>query len=303
VPRSTRSFVARLGGSFLASLLVAVFAVGPALGASSEGHPYPCTDSFAKQVAIESGFAERAGSVNPNYENPQFWLATQTICADFDQDGNDEMVFTLGAMGGTDPWAFFDVPGGQSAGSTYSFPTIDEAENYPNHRLELVRVEGIPAIRDTRRLFKPRDAHCCPTGGELIRVIGFREGGYEVLESSIERPDGLHKARLAAGAARSAASDFLSRKFEAAWYDRNGGRLNCNRRLAFNVRRCDVAFQIGDSGWFGSVRVGLLERSPQDRRARIRYRIQQLDEYCAFVLHGPRSRCLKTLRGSTVLKF
>jgi len=277
---------------------------GTARAATSEGHPFPCTDNFAKQVAIASGFAEAASKFTlDHYEDPRYWEVQQTVCADFDQDGNEEMVFSLGAMGGTDPWAFFDVPNGQASAATYSFPTINDPGLYPNHSLELVQVEGVPAIRDKRQLYKPHDAHCCPTGGLYIRVVGFQEGQYRVIESTIQRPPALHKARLTVGAARSAVSDFLSRKFGAAWYERNGGRLNCNHRLAFNTRRCDVGFQIGDSSWFGNVRASLLERSSRDRHARIHYRIQQLDEYCAFVLHKPQARCLKTIRGAANLKF
>lgn len=277
---------------------------GAASAATSEGHYFPCTDSFAKQVAIASGFAEAASKFTlDHYEDPRYWEAQQTVCADFDQDGNEEMVFSLAAMGGTDPWAFFDVPNGQASASTYSFPTVDASALYTNHGLELVQVEGIPAIRDQRHLYKHRDSHCCPTGGLFTRIVGFRGGQYQVLESFIQRPPALHKARLTSGVARSAVSDFLSRKYGAAWYERNGGRLNCNRRLAFNVRKCAVGFQIGDSGWFGDVRVGLLERSSRDKRARIHYRITQLDEYCAFVLHGPPSRCLKTSHGAATLRF
>lgn len=291
-----------LGCAALLSVTL-VTAAGSASGAVSDGEYFPCDDDFAKQVAIASGFADAAGEINPNYEDPRFWRATQAVCADFDQDGNDEMVFALGAMGGTDPWAFFDVSHGRAQGSSFAFPTIDEGARYPNHRLELVRVEGAPAIRDTRRLFRPRDAHCCPTGGQLIRVIGLRDGRYMVLESVIERPPGLHKARLRAGTARNAAAQFLGRKYEESWYSRAGGHLICNRRLAFNVRRCEVSFVIGDSGFIGPLWIALLERGPGDQHARIRYRINRIDEYCVFVLHRPQRRCIKVDRGTARLHF
>lgn len=269
--------------------------------ATSDGRYFPCTDSFAKKVAIESGFAEAAAEFNPAYEDPEYWLAQQSVCADFDLDGNDEIVFTLGAMGGTDPWAFFDVPSGQASASTYSLPTIYDKGNYPNHALELIRVEGVPAIRDQRRLFRPRDAHCCPTGGLVVRVVGFREGRYQVLESRVQKPPPLHKVGLTVAEARTAVSAFLDRKYEAAWYDRNGGRLNCNRRLSFNTRKCSVAFQIGDSYWFGDVRIGLMQRGPSDKRARIHYRITRLNEYCAAVQHGSPAECQTTSRGSAII--
>ena len=158
--------------------------------ARSDGQFFPCTDAFAKQVAIASGFVEVVNAkTRDHFSNSNFWDATQTVCADFDQDGNDEMVFSLSSMGGTDPWAFFDIPpSGLAPGATYSFPTIQFDRLYPNHRLELVRWEGNPAIRDIRRLFRPRDAHCCPTGGLFIRVIGTIGGGYEVLSSEVTRP-------------------------------------------------------------------------------------------------------------------
>jgi hypothetical protein len=271
--------------------------------ATSDGTNFPCTDAFAKEVAIASGFAEAAARVNPNYGNPKFWLAMQTVCADFDGDGNEEMVFSLGAMGGTDPWAFFDIPNGRASEATYSFPTIDRHGLYPNHGLELVQVEGRPAIRDKRRLFRPRDGHCCPTGGQLIRVVGFLGDSYSILESDVIRPPGLHKARLTTGLAKSAAAQFLGRKYGEAWYQRAGGRLICNRRLAFNVRKCEVSFVIGDSGFFGPLRIAFFERGPGDQHAVVRYRITRIDEYCAFVLHKPPRRCTKVDHGTARIHF
>jgi hypothetical protein len=243
---------------------------------------------------------QRVNSIPP-MKTPRIGSLDRPFCADFDLDGNDEMVFALGAMGGTDPWAFFDVPNGQAGASTYALPMLYDKGNYPNHALELVWINGIPAIRDKRRLFKPRDAHCCPKGGLLVRIVGFRDGRYQVLDSRTQRPPPLHKARLTAGEARSAVSAFLKRRYKAAWYDRNGGRLNCNRRLSFNARKCAVAFQIGDSYWFGDVTIGLTQRGPSDKRARINYRITQLNEYCAAVLHGSPAECQKTSRGTVTI--
>jgi hypothetical protein len=296
--QSTRLSLGLLSGLIFVAMALSA---GATHAATSDGRYFPCADSFAKKVAIESGFAEVAAEFNPAYEDPEYWLAQQTVCADFDLDGNDEIVFTLGAMGGTDPWAFFDVPNGQASASTYSFPTIYDKGNYPNHALELVRVEGAPAIRDKRRLFRPRDAHCCPTGGLVVSIVGFREGRYEVLGSRVQKPPPLHKVRLTVAEARTAVSAFLERKYEAAWYDRNGGRLNCNRRLSFNTRKCSVAFQIGDSYWFGDVRIGLMQRGPSDKRARIHYRITRLNEYCAAVQHGSPAECQTTSRGSAII--
>lgn len=299
--RSTHRLRA-LGYIVLASSAL-LLGAGQASAAMSDGEYFPCDDEFAKQVAIASGFAEAAAEVNPNYEEAQFWKAMQTVCADFDQDGNDEMVFTLGAMGGTDPWAFFDVPHGLAAESSFAFPTIDRDLRYPNHQLELVRIEGIPAIRDTRRLFRRRDAHCCPTGGQLIRVVGLLGDRYSILETTIDRPRGLHKARLSAGTARNAAAQFLGRRYGEAWYSRAGGRLVCNQRLAFNVRKCEVSFVIGDSGFIGPLRISLLEREPGDQYARIRYRINRINEYCIFGLHRSPRSCTRVDRGTARLHF
>jgi hypothetical protein len=305
VSRSAPRGLTRLIGLLAAALIAGVVLGGAntAHAALSDGQIFPCTDNFAKRVAIASGFAERARESNSNYRDPRFWEATQTVCADFDQDGNDEMVFALSAMGGTNPWAFFDVPNGNAAESFFSFPTVGEGGLYPNHALELVRVDGVPAIRDKRRLFRHRDAHCCPTGGALIRVVGFREGSYTVIDSFRRRPPGLHKARLSVDAARTAVARFLGRRYGAAWYERAGGRLICNRRLAFNVRKCEIGFVIGDTGYFGPVRIALLERESGDRHARIRYRISRLNEYCVFALHKPPALCTKVDRGSTQLRF
>jgi hypothetical protein len=154
------------------ALALAILSPVAAGAATSDGTSFPCTDTFAKQVAIESGFVAAANKVTQNhYDNPRFWEAAQTVCADFDGDGNEEMVTSLASMGGTEPWAFFDVPNGRAVEATYAFPTISGYSGplYANHTLELVRVEGIPAIRDKRRLFRPRDAHCCPTRGTFIR--------------------------------------------------------------------------------------------------------------------------------------
>jgi hypothetical protein len=293
--------VLKRAGVLIAVVSLGVIVPATATAASSDGQFFPCTDTFAKQVATASGFADLAAQSNPNYSNSNFWLATQTVCADFDLDGNDEMAFTLGAMGGNDPWAFFDVPNGRASESVYVFPTISGGR-YPNRGLEFVQVEGIPAIRDTRRLFRHGDAHCCPAGGTSIRVVGFIGGSYGVLESSIERaPAPPHRTRLTVGMARSAAVEFLGRKYGEQWYGRYGGRLNCNRKTGFSSRKCYVSFGIGDAIWYGSVGVSLAGRIP-NQRFRIRYRIKRLDEYCAVVQHGPPARCIKTERGASHLQ-
>ena len=95
----------------------------------------------------------------------------------------------------------------------------------------------------------------------------------------------------------------LIRKYGEAWYSRNGGRLKCGPRPAFNARKCDIGFQIGDSGWFGTLRIALFRRAFDDRQARIRYRIHQIDEYCFFVLNKTVAECTRTSRGTARLNF
>ena len=291
---------------FLVCTTIAMLALpGLASAAQSNGSYFPCTDSFAKEVAIDSGFVTAANRTTQNhYDNPRYWKAAQTVCADFDGDGNDEMVTSLASMGGTEPWAFFDVPLGKAAEATYAFPTISgySGPPYANHTLELVWVEGQPAIRDKRRLFRRRDAHCCPTGGTFVRLVGFSEGSYSVLESETHRaraPAKKHKARVSQGLARSAAATFLGQRYGEAWYNRAGGRLKCNRRLAFNQRKCDISFVIGDTGWVGTVRISYLEQDSTSRWARAGFRVSRINEYCAFVEHGSRAECVHDEHGRT----
>jgi hypothetical protein len=179
-------------------------------------------------------------------------------------------------------------------------------------------------------IYRHRDAICCPSG---FKTISYRWNGSRVLHHSepprafgevgpllhMEGADrarakarsaplrrsqqGLHKARLSVGVARSAASAFLGRKYGEAWYSRNGGRLRCDRRTAFNARKCDIGFQIGDSGWFGTLRIALFRRAFDDRRARIQYRIHQVDEYCFYVLHKTVAECTRTSHGTARLNF
>lgn len=281
----------------LAALGAALAAGGPAAtAATSDGRYFPCGDNFAKRVAIASGFDRVAARVNTNYRSPRFWIPQQVICADFDQDDNDEMVFSLGAMGGTDPWAFFDLPNGQAGEATYSFPTIAERGLYPNRRLTQVRVGGVPMIRETRRLYGPGDPHCCPKGGEAFRVIGFRRGHYRVIARSTRRPPPIRRARLSARRASIAIGRFLTVKFQGAWLNRVAGSLNCNRKLSFNVRRCKFSFGIGDSGYSGQARVAHYRRDSR-KFARVGYRVQHVNEYCVAVNEGSRNECTSVSRG------
>ncbi len=272
-----------------------------ATAAQTAGHAYPCTQAFAKRVAYGSGFVDRANQVRPSYTNPAYWGTSNPICADFDGDGNDEMVFNLGAMGGFDPWAFFNLPSTVPEESTYVFPTLSQGL-YPNHFLELVdRGQFLPLIRDKRALYRRRDAHCCPTAGTQIRYVGFKrsEGAYAVLGTYVNRPDTrLRRSRLSAGAARYDVAVAMRRRFGTVWSERAGGQIRCGRRSSFSVRRCDVAWGIGDAGYFGRVRVASFERA-RSVIARVRYRITRLDEYCAFVLHRPQRKCVRHYRGHT----
>jgi LppP/LprE lipoprotein len=178
-------------------------------------------------------------------------------------------------------------------------------------------------------IYRHRDAICCPSGFKTIsyswngsKVLhrgepprAFGEVGPQLHMEGVGRAQpkarraplrsqpGLHKARLSVGVARSAASAFLGRKYGEAWYSRNGGRLKCGRRRAFNARKCDIGFQIGDSGWFGTLRIALFRRAFDDRRARIQYRIHQIDEYCFFVLHKSVAECTMTSHGIARLNF
>ena len=99
------------------------------------------------------------------------------------------MAFPLGAMGGTDPWAIYEVPSGDSSKATYSFPTLAQRGRYPNRGLKLIHLDGVPLIREKRRLFRPKDAHCCPRAGAKFRLIGFENGRYTVIDTYTRRPD------------------------------------------------------------------------------------------------------------------
>jgi hypothetical protein len=273
--------------------------------ATSEGQSFECSDSFAKQVATASGFVDAVNAkTDDHYADPRFWEPAQTICADFDGDGNEEMVFSLGSMGGSEPWAFFDVPMGRASEATYSFPTIEwHPVRYPNHLLERIQFEGVPAIRDTRQLYRPSDGHCCPTGGRLIRTVGYRDGSYQVLASAAPRPPKrTPRPQLSVGGAKYAAAEFLGRRYEEAWYSRSGAQLKCNRRVAINVRKCDFEFVIGDSGWRGWLRVAVTGYGLK-RVARIRYRVIHINEYCLFAEERSFRRCSDPERGQTQLHF
>jgi len=284
----------------------AVVAIGLVLAsgaeaAQSDGHHFPCTQSYAKRVAYGSGFVDRANRVSPSFTDPRYWEPLPPLCADFDGDGSDEMVFSLGSMGSYYPWAFFDLTSQYPGQATYTYPTLSSGR-YPNHDLQIVREPGasVPFVQDTRRLFHPRDAHCCPTGGTYVRLIGFINSSYSVLHSVVHRPPrhrGPHPTRLSAGYARYVVATAMRRRFGTVWTGRVGGRIGCGRKASFSVRRCEVAWGIGDAGFFGRVRVALFERGQNIVTARAKYRITMLDEYCAIVLHKPRSKCVRHYRG------
>jgi hypothetical protein len=222
-----------------------------------------------------------------------------------------------------------------SADGTGDIVLLFDEENFVGWASNRLAANSAPARRGDAILvryaiYRHRDAICCPSG---FKTISYRWNGSRVLHhgkpprafgevgprlhmegvgrarpkarrAPLRRSQpGLHKARLSVGVARSAAFAFLGRKYEEAWYSRNGGRLKCGRRTAFNARKCDIGFQIGDSGWFGTLRIALFRRAFDDRRARIQYRIHQIDEYCFFVLHKTVAECTRTSRGTARLNF
>lgn len=236
--------------TLLSPLLAACFLLpAGAQAAQDNGHAYPCTKDFAKTVAIDSNFDDLAAQSNPNFSSTQFWVAIQVFCADFDQDGSDEMAIVLGAMGGNSPWAFFDVPDGNSASASYTYPVISGGR-YPNHELAVVSPAGKPQIRDTRRLFRKFDAHCCPTGGKQVRTIGYVNGSYQVLSESTTSGSKKPQTRFCNDPRGSVATNLLARALGcpgarrlAASYARRTvkqgrvsgvlGRLRCSHRRPY----------------------------------------------------------------------
>lgn len=222
-----------------------------------------------------------------------------------------------------------------SADGTGDIVLLFDEENFVGWASNRMAANSAPARRGNAILvryaiYRHRDAICCPSGFKTITyrwdgsaiVRGgkppraFGEVGPPLHMEGIGRTQpkartsplrhispGLHKARLSIGVARSAAAAFLGRKYGEAWYSRNGGRLKCGPRPAFNARKCDIGFQIGDSGWFGTLRIALFRRAFDDRQARIRYRIHQIDEYCFFVLNKTVAECTRTSRGTARLNF
>lgn len=182
-----------------AIFIMAVPEIGRAATAGSDGIAFPCTKRFAKQVAIDSDFNGVAGILNPRYSNPRNWTAAQAICADFDEDGNDEMAFSLKTKNGIDPWAFFNVPYGRPGDASYFAMTISNGRHatfhFAEHHLHLVFVAGLPVIQDARQLYRPKDRNCCPSGAWFIRVVGFPNGKYKLFSSGVRRT-GQRKNKL-----------------------------------------------------------------------------------------------------------
>ena len=263
----------RLRVTASAVLFAAICFVSAASAAQDNGHSYPCTPAFANQVAEGSRFAALAAHSNPNFRDPRFWEAVDPICQDFDGDGNTRWLSSSARWGGTNPWAFFDVPEGRPDQAIYSFPTISGG-TYPNHGLIALDDNEPPLVKDTRQLYRKYDPHCCPTGGRSIRVIGFRGGAYQVL-NQYQRPgshkpqvklcrDGRHRAQsvttraVKCGTARAFASNHALKAKRTGKFDHFFRRYLCNAKAGFG-------------GWHVSCRKG---------RKRINYTYEAPEGYC-----------------------
>lgn len=184
--------------------------------------------------------------------------------------------------------------GPQARASAWRVDTHDQDNNgFQRHPVEIV-VSGLrPVMSDQgrRKLYYTR-----------LRVHISEDEVYVMRLHWPKPPPPLRKVPFYGREARVAVARFLSRRYGGSWDYRNGGRVTCNRRIAFNARKCKVAFQVGDGFWFGIVNIAALQRgSFENRQVRIRFRINRLNEYCADI--SPRADCVHTERGGTHFQF
>jgi hypothetical protein len=85
---------------------------------------------------------------------------------------------------------------------------------------------------------------------------------------------------LSRGQAWGYTTTVLNRRFSDTWDHRAGGWIKCGR-ITRTRMRCRVAWAIGDSSYYGLVRVWRERDSDGEPQAYYSYRIRYLDEYCA----------------------
>lgn len=85
----------------------------------------------------------------------------------------------------------------------------------------------------------------------------------------------------------------LHRRFGNFWDLAHARRVHCPKRVARGRVRCKISWVVSDFEFFGKGAIWVT----YDRRGipywNYRYQITRFDEYCAFVLHYSRQRCVR----------
>jgi hypothetical protein len=102
-------------------------------------------------------------------------LATTAICHDFDGDGRRDVAFAIasGGTGGAFAWAVFRRTNRAGGPPGHLYRKVAELQSGSHTGLRH-RGRLIVAVNP---IYRPGDANCCPTGGQLRRFYRVERGG------------------------------------------------------------------------------------------------------------------------------
>ncbi len=105
-------------------------------------------------------------------------------------------------------------------------------------------------------------------------------------------PSKPRPVKLTAGQAANDMRDALAQRFGGSWTAGYARRVHCFKRVARGRVRCTMSWILGDTSFFGR---GVIWLSYEGGATswNYSYRIAQLNEYCAYVLHRPRKQCTR----------
>lgn len=187
--RPTRRRVAartrRIWGA-VASLCLCALIAGALIGGRASGDEDGVASSSAPAETSETPPRCSEGPVSTELERRKlldpksFPSIGQVSCRDLTRDAIDDAIFVRDSTGsaGTMGWR---VLAGQKDGR-WDLPLFRRAEAGVQ-----VSAEGQKVIR-RQPIYRPEDAHCCPTGGTEVEVYVYRGGRFEAVEQFTEPP-------------------------------------------------------------------------------------------------------------------
>ena len=88
----------------------------------------------------------------------------------------------------------------------------------------------------------------------------------------------------------------LAWRFKNLWTYRAGGQIRCSR-LSDSAFQCNVGWAIGDIEFFGKVTPYFTSEDATTIFWNAKYRITRANDYCIFVKHRPKRKCVRHYAG------